>query len=116
MASRTWVRPYWRSDGTRVRGHYRRRTRNVAVGVTATVAITFGVTAAWPSDVPARPSVAREAPHAKQGPRLSLDSADLTLGKVKLHFDFAQAAVTTTGDDNEDKQLTWKVRVSNKSG
>ena len=106
--------------GARAAGPTQTRTRpSTASPATTARPSTRPATTARPSTRPAttaQPSTASPTTKTRPSTPITTDSADVTLGKLTLHFDTTEATTVAIPGDDLIKRVSWKVRVSNNSG
>jgi hypothetical protein len=121
MADPGYVGKYRQRDRTPVLP-YRHRSHRAKIAVTLAVVGTVSVVGAyvgtrvtWTEAVVPQPT-AGHAAKTSTAVRKTVESANMTLGKLTVHFDATRASATAIVGDDVNRRLSWKMQVSNRTG
>jgi hypothetical protein len=122
MAGRGYVGKYRQRDRTPVLAYCRRKLGtkiSVALALVGTVSVVGGYVGTrptpWTEAVAPQP-VAGHAARTSTAVRKTVESANMTLGRLTVHFDATRAIATAIVGDDLNRRLSWKVQVSNRTG
>jgi hypothetical protein len=122
MADRGYVGKYRQRERMSVLAYCRRKLStkiSVTLAVVATVSAVGGYVetraTSWPEAVAPQPT-AGHAARSSTAVRRPVEAANMTLGRLTVHFDATRPTVTTIAGDDVNRRLSWKVQINNRTG